>query len=139
MTKPQRIKTPIKRNARIFRPAKRSKMAAKLILFIALLSYFAILVHGRGRGSFSIGSTYGAHLIYHEVHHKFPIPLIKRDEDFTVKTGSNEFIHAVIVNDLKGNGLSYMKEGGIGQHQVKIHLEGKRGGGYKFLVEVYAI
>ncbi|KAJ8708656.1 hypothetical protein PYW08_010038 [Mythimna loreyi] len=98
-------------------------MAPKLLVIIALLSFSAILVHAQNRGSFSLGNPFGAKLIYHEIHHKFPIPLIKRDEDFTVNTGNTDLIRAVIVKDLKGGGLSYMEEGGLGQRQVKIHLE----------------
>ena len=86
-----------------------------------------------------MGNTYGGHLVYDVIRHKIPIPFVKRDEDLTVKTPNNEIIQAVVVNDLEGHGESYMTEGGVGQREVTIHLEGKRGHGYKFLVDVYAI
>ena len=114
-------------------------MATKLLLSIVLLSLSVILVHARARGSFSIGNTFGSHLIYHETHYKYAMPFMVRDEDFTVSGVDNEIIESVVVNDLDGTGLSYIKDGGIGHHNVTIHLESKRGNGYKFLIEVYAI
>lgn len=114
-------------------------MAAKLLLCTALLSLCLILVHAQARGSFNIGNTFGSHLIYHETHEKYGIPFVRREEDFTVKGVNNEIIQSIIVNDLGGTGVSYIKKGGIGQHNVTIHLESTRGNGYKFLVQVYAI
>lgn len=114
-------------------------MAAKVLLSVLLLSISVCLVLGRARGGLSIGNTFGSHLIYQETHYKYGIPFIVRDEDITVKGVNNEIIEAVVVNDLQGDGLSYIKTGGIGQHNVTIHLESSRGHGYKFLVEVYAM
>ncbi|KAJ8708310.1 hypothetical protein PYW07_010435 [Mythimna separata] len=98
-------------------------MASKLLVFTALLAFSAVLVHAQSEGSFTQGTPYGAHLIYDVIHHKIAIPFIKRDEDFTVKTGNSDLIRAVAVKDLNGGGKSYIVEGGIGQHYVKIHLE----------------
>ncbi|PZC71303.1 hypothetical protein B5X24_HaOG213666 [Helicoverpa armigera] len=113
-------------------------MAPK-ILITTLLLFAAALVSAQARGNFFVGNTFGAHLIYHETHSKYAIPFIVRDEDFTVTGVDNEIIEAISVSDLEGKGLSYVKSGGIGQHNVTIHLESQRSHGYKFLVEVYAI
>lgn len=112
-------------------------MASKVILFLLLALTSVILV--QGRGNLSLGNNYGTHLIYHDIHEKAGIPLIKRDEEIVVNTVGNELIRAIVVQDLKGDGESYIKRGGLGQKNVTIKLKSARGSGYKFLVDVYGI
>lgn len=106
-----------------------------------ILTILAVLfIYVESRGNFNIGSTYGAKLIYHETHEKYGIPLTYRNEDVVVNGIGNELIQGVIVHDLKGDGRSYIKAGGINRRNVTIRLEsGVRGNGYKFMVEVYAL
>lgn len=99
-----------------------------------------VFIYVECRGNINMGSTYGAHLIYHETHEKYGIPFTYRNEDVLVKGTGNELIHGVIVHDLKGDGMSYVKSGGINWRNVTIRLEsGVRGNGYKFIVDVYAL
>lgn len=109
-----------------------------LAINAAILSIFLITVESRG--NINWGSSFGSQLIYHEIHEKYGVPLMKRDEEVTIQGVENELIHAVMVHDLKGDGVSYVTEGGVGAKNVTIRLEsGVRGNGYKFLVDVFAL
>ncbi|GBP32582.1 hypothetical protein EVAR_25941_1 [Eumeta japonica] len=111
-------------------------MASKVTLLS--LCMLLIIAWTQARGNLNMGSPLGAHLIHYESHEKNALPLIKREEEVVVSGVGNEIVRAVIVQDLKGDGESYVKRGGVGRNNVTIKLKGPRGGGYKFLVQVYA-
>lgn len=111
-------------------------MASKLILYTLLGLLAVVLVESRG--NIQIGNAIGSHIIYHEVHEKIGLPLMKRDEEIKVKGVGNEYITAIVVRDLIGTGESYIKRGGLNSKEVVIKIKGPKGGGYKFLVDVYA-
>lgn len=105
-----------------------------------ILLLLAIAISVNGRGNIDVGSPFGAFLIYHEVHEKGGIPLVYRNEEVFVKGVGNEIIRGINVQDLKGNALAHIKEGGLGYPNVTIELKsGVRGDGYKYLVDVFAI
>lgn len=113
-------------------------MASKLLLTFLLLTSLVTLVYSR-RGSFEIGNMVYTHLIYYDVHEKYGMPLSVRHEDIFIEGVENERIEAVLVQDLKGNSIAFIKDGGIGARNVTIRLEsGVQGEGYKFLVSVFA-
>lgn len=112
-------------------------ISSKILPYVLLLFTLAALT--KARGNLELGSTIGGHLIYHEVHEKYAIPLVKRSERVIVKGVGREVIKAVVIHDLKGNGNSFISDGGIGLRYVNVNLQSKRGEGFKFLVEAYAI
>lgn len=112
-------------------------MASRAILYTLLISFFVNVVHSRG--NIFLGHPNELNLIYRETHDKVSIPLVKRSEDVTITGVKEERIQAIIVQDLRGNGLVNIQKGGLGQKSVTLHLETNvRGEGYKFLVSVYA-
>nr|XP_034826399.1 uncharacterized protein LOC117983879 [Maniola hyperantus] len=46
-------------------------------------------------------------------------------------------ITAIVIQDLQGDGRSFVLSGGIGENKVKIELIGERGTGFKFIIDVY--
>ncbi|KAG6443521.1 hypothetical protein O3G_MSEX002839 [Manduca sexta] len=106
---------------------------------LVLLLLFVLATLSDARGNISIGDNFGAKLIYHETRHKIGIPLMRRDEKVTVKGVGSERIKSILVQDLKGDGESYIMSGGVGHSSVTIKLKGPKGKGYKFLIDVYAI
>lgn len=112
-------------------------MSSKVVLFTILTSFFVSVVHSRG--NIFLGQPNELNLIYKETHEKTGMPLYKRSEDVVVSGVEQELIRGIVVQDLRGNGLAFIEDGGIGQPSVRIHLQTNvRGEGYKFLVNVYA-
>ncbi|KPJ03564.1 hypothetical protein RR46_01635 [Papilio xuthus] len=112
-------------------------MVSKGILFATIcIFYLATLV--LGNGDLTVGHTYGAQKIHHEIYTKKGLPLQKRVEEIEIKAPKNKTIQAVVVKDLKGNGESYIKRGGIGMDSVTLKLKSEKGHGFKFSVDVYA-
>lgn len=109
------------------------------ILLVCVFYLGVAVIASESRGNIAIGDSFGAHLIYHEIVQKYAIPFIVRDEDITVKGVGDERIKAILVQDLEGHAESYIKDGGIGEQEVTIGLKSKRGHGFKFLIDVYAI
>ncbi|GBP32581.1 hypothetical protein EVAR_25940_1 [Eumeta japonica] len=112
-------------------------MSSKTILLT--LSILTVLAWVHARGNIMLGNPMGVPKIHHDVHEKYGFPFIKREEDVYVQCYKNEIIRAIVVQDLEGDGESYVKRGGIGRKNVTIKLKGPRGGGYRFLVDVYAL
>lgn len=115
-------------------------MASKIVLCL-LVTIASALANDRylTRGNIELGDTYGAHLIYHEVKHRYGIPLVKREETVNVQGVDGEIIRGIFVSDLEGGGRSWIVSGGLGHRNVSIKLESsEHGEGYKFLIEVYA-
>ncbi|KPJ18591.1 hypothetical protein RR48_02827 [Papilio machaon] len=112
-------------------------MASKGIL-LAAICIFYLATQVQGNGDLTAGYTYGATKIHHEIYTKKALPLQKRVEEIEIKAPHNKTIQAVVVKDLKGNGESYIKRGGIGMDSVTLKLKSEKGHGFKFSVDVYA-
>ncbi|CAH2060638.1 unnamed protein product, partial [Iphiclides podalirius] len=112
-------------------------MASKSLLLGAIL-LFCLAASVSGNGDLIVGSTYGKQLIHHEIFHKKAIPLQKRTEEVEIRAPGNKTIQAVVVKDIKGNGESYIKRGGVGMSSVTLKLKSARGEGYRFSVDIYA-
>lgn len=112
-------------------------MASQVVLIFLFLTSFLALVSSRG--SFEIGNMVYNHLIYQEIHEKYGVPLMVRHEDVFITGVEKEMIEAVLVQDLKGDGIAFIKDGGIGRKNVTLRLEsGAQGEGYKFLINIFA-
>lgn len=112
-------------------------MASKaLLLGTIFLFYLAVSVSGNG--DLVVGTSYGKQLIHHEIFHKKAIPTQKRTEEVEIKAPGNRTIQGIVVKDMKGNGESYIKRGGVGMSSVTLKLKSARGEGYRFSVDVYA-
>ncbi|KAJ0171914.1 hypothetical protein K1T71_012677 [Dendrolimus kikuchii] len=91
------------------------------------VSFLAVaILASESRGNIAIGDSFGGNLIFHETVQKYALPFIVRDEDITVKGVGSERIKAILVQDLEGHAESFIKDGGIGQHEVTIGLKSKR-------------
>ncbi|XP_013147775.1 PREDICTED: uncharacterized protein LOC106110475 [Papilio polytes] len=111
-------------------------MVSKGILLTICVVYLATLVVGNG--DLTIGTTAFAQNIYHKIHSKPALPIIRRSEEIKVRAPNNGLIKGVVIKDLKGNGESHIRSGGLNKNSVTIKLESKGGHGYEFSVDVYA-
>ncbi|XP_068624016.1 probable salivary secreted peptide [Battus philenor] len=112
-------------------------MASKVIL-LGTIFLFYLATSVLGNGDLTAGYTYGKQLIHHEIYTKKALPLQKRVEEVEIKAPENRTIQGIIVKDMKGNGESYIKRGGIGMNSVTLKLKSEKGHGFKFSVDVYA-
>ncbi|CAG4995034.1 unnamed protein product [Parnassius apollo] len=107
-------------------------------LLLATIFVFYLAISVLGSGDFSTGRIQGAELVHHEIYTRRGLPLQKRDEEVEIWAPEHKTIQAVVVKDLKGNGESYIKNGGIGMDRVTLKLKSPRGRGFSFSVDVYA-
>ncbi|XP_045762489.1 uncharacterized protein LOC123865479 [Maniola jurtina] len=103
------------------------------ILFFSVFLLFAGIVSAR---NVTLGNPSEGKLLYHQKFEKIPKPDVTEISRGTINI-KDGVITAIVIQDLQGDGRSFVLSGGIGESKVKIELIGERGTGFKFIVDVY--